>query len=248
MEAADFPETARRFFARGGWGANVTVPHKIAATALVDALDPEAALTGAVNTLYRVRGALRGANTDVAGLRRDLLERRGLAGGTARRLVIVGAGGAARAVALALHECCRRIEIVARDPERARPALDALARAGVRVAAVHDLGRPLRFECDLLVDATSAWVRGESWSLPRGAVPEGAVFCTLTYGPEARAFKALAARHAARAVYDGWGLLVEQAAASFALWTGVSPPTEALHRLDPEGPQDGPSGAPSPAP
>lgn len=232
VETADFVSHARRFFERGGWGANVTLPHKVSALALADALDDEAALCGAVNTLYRRGDQVRGANTDVTGLQRELLSRQRLSQAAPLRLAIIGAGGAARAAAFALYGLCERIEIVLRDRSRGMSFLKDLEKAGISVDAVHGLSDVnLSIECDVLVDATSAWVRGERWSLPRGAVPPGAFFYTMSYGSQSEPFRAMALCHQPRAILDGWGLLVEQAAASFALWTGVRPSTDALHGL-----------------
>jgi shikimate dehydrogenase len=232
----DFVARAREFFAHGGWGANVTVPHKVAALALTEHLDPEASAAGAVNTFYRQDGLVRGANTDVIGLRRELLERREWIRRAPFRLAVVGAGGAARAVVVALHEHCARIDLFVRRAERGHALVRDLACRGVFVQGVHTLeasrgAAPL--ECTLLIDATSAWVCGEVWSLPPGSVSPGALFYTLSYGKEASGFHRLAERHKADDSVDGWGLLVEQAAAAFALWTGVSPPTETLHELPP---------------
>ncbi len=249
---ADFATRAREFFARGGWGANVTVPYKVVATGLAEALDPEAAASGAVNTLYRREGVLRGANTDVIGLRRELLERHGLAHDGALRLVVVGAGGAARAVIVALHEHCARIELVVRRPERGCALARDFARRSITVEPVHvleDLGRTAPLECTLFVDATSAWMCGGDWSLPQGSVRPGALFYTLSYGKESKAFHNLAERHGASVCVDGWGLLVEQAAASFTLWTGVTPVTEELHATeDLEEARGGQEGVGSPPP
>ena len=227
----EFISRARRFFAQGGWGANVTVPHKIAARELAQVLDREAAVCGAVNTLYYRGGVLRGANTDVVGLRRELLERRGLASVDDLRLAVVGAGGAARAVIVALSPHCVSVDLLVRCPQRGQALVRDLERHGIRITSVRDLatlGKNERLECSLLVDATSAWVRGDEWGLPSGSLSPGAVFYTLSYGKEADRFQRLARQHGADACIDGWGLLVEQAAASFALWTGVFPPTDEL--------------------
>lgn len=234
----DFLAHARGFFARGGWGANVTVPHKVAALSLAERLDPEAEACGAVNTLYRRDGEVRGANTDVIGLRREILARRGLGRSAPLRLVVVGAGGAARAVIAGLHEHCASIELLVRDAERGRALVRDLARLGMGATGLRVFGPGVfspPLECTLLIDATSAWVRGERWSLPPESVARGAVFYTLTYGPEAKEFHDLADLLGASDCFDGWGLLVEQAAASFALWTGVFPPTESLREAGPEG-------------
>jgi len=219
------------FAEQGGRGANITLPLKQAAFALCEARSEFAQRAGAVNTLTRIGAAgWRGDNTDGPGLIRDLTERHGL-DLRGRRGLLLGAGGAARATALALLDAgVEQLVIVNRTAERADALADAIGdpqRAHTRYW--EDLGNCGSFE--LIVDATAAGHGGQTLALPFSLPAPRALCYHLSYGAAATAFLSWArAAHAGQAL-DGLGMLVEQAAESFAIWHGVRPETEAVHAL-----------------
>lgn len=225
-------------FARdGGRGANVTVPHKLAAAALSTALSERAHRAGAVNTLLRDGDGWRGDNTDGIGLVRDLRDRHGVALAGAR-VWLFGAGGAAAGVAPALLDAgVARLHIVNRSRDNATRAAARLDDPRVTVAALGDApGRAAgdalamfgdaRETFDLAINATSA-ARGPypvDWSLPRRRSANFAAV-DLGYGAAAQAFLDFAREAGVSQRIDGLGMLVEQAAESFRLWHGVLPDT-----------------------
>jgi shikimate dehydrogenase len=218
-----FLAVARGFFAAGGRGLNVTLPHKQAASALCTHLTTRARQACAVNTLKAGDGGeLLGDNTDGAGLVRDLEQNLGLAVG-GRRLLLLGAGGAVRGVLGPLLERGPAEVVIAnRTPERARQ-LAAQFAAGVPIRGCGLAQSGADF--DLIINGTSASVTGELPALPPGIVRPGTVCYDMAYGHEDTVFVRWArAQGAARAVM-GLGMLVEQAAESFLLWRGVRPQT-----------------------
>jgi shikimate dehydrogenase len=226
-----FADVLARFAAGGGRGANVTLPHKEAAFALCSALTPRARRAGAVNTLVLTDdGSWYGDNTDGAGLVRDLTARHHL-DLRGRRVLMLGAGGAARGVAPALLDAgIAQMVVVNRTPERAEALADAMgepARAVVRRwQDLGDLG-----EFGLIVNATSA-ARGTAtgFTLPMSLAGERTGAVDLNYGEAAIPFLAWARAAGCRHAVDGLGMLVEQAAESFALWHGVRPQTDEVYR------------------
>ncbi len=225
-----FAVVAQKFFADGGVGANVTLPHKVAAYALAAERSAAAIRVGAANVLTRLPAAqLAAHNTDGDGLIRDLTERHGedLRG---RRALLLGAGGAAWGVAWSLLDAGVLSLVIA---NRTAARADQLAVAIGEPARVHtcywdDLGHAGSF--DLIVNATSAGVLGTALQLPFSLLGSRALCYDLSYGPAALGFLAWA--HAAQALraFDGLGMLVETAAAAFALWHGQRPATEPVYQ------------------
>ena len=225
VETGDFPRAARCFFEAGGSGLNVTVPFKEEAFAFADSLSPRAARAGAVNTLTRREdGGIAGDTTDGIGLVRDMVANLGwqLQG---RRILLLGAGGAARGV----------MEPLLRErPAGLVVANRTAARAEALVADFSDLGSVAGggYEClegqqfDLLINATSSGLQGEMPPLPDSLLTERSCCYDMVYGPEPTPFMRWAAQHAAWAVADGLGMLVEQAAEAFYIWRRVRPTTQ----------------------
>ncbi len=218
----DFAGTARRFFAEGGAGLNVTVPFKHEAWRLVDARAGGAEAAEAVNTIRCDNGRLVGHNTDGPGLVADLERNLGVAI-AGRRVLLMGAGGASHGVVQPLLERePAALVIVNRTPDKA----EALAR---RFAGP---GRNLR-GCgyaalatetfDLVINATSAGLSGDLPPLPDALFASGALAYDMMYGRDT-AFLAFA-RARGVATADGLGMLVEQAAEAFLIWRGVRPQT-----------------------
>jgi shikimate dehydrogenase len=214
-----FAATVAAFRAAGGRGANVTLPFKEEACVLSTQLSERARAAQAVNTLIFSEAGIRGDNTDGYGLVRDLTANLGV-GVEGRRILLAGAGGAARGVLLPLlGERPSALVIVNRDVEKAR----ALARgfAGVSACGYADLAGE-RF--DLVINATSAGLSDSALPLPRGILLPGSLAYDMVYGRDTAFMRQARADGAARTV-DGLGMLVEQAAESFFLWRGVRPET-----------------------
>jgi len=198
--------------ALGALGANVTVPHKSAVLALADEVAPDAAAVGAANTLTWRDGRLVADNTDLPGLQVVLADL-GVEAGDG--VVLCGAGGAARAAAVALGRAGTRVEVVGRRPEAVTGVQEVLVAAGGSAGPV---ARPR-----LLVNATPLGLHGEAPPARLLALGPGQIALDLVYGREPTPF-VRAARAAGATAADGLGLLVAQAALSFAIWTGVAPP------------------------
>lgn len=228
--AAEFPQVLEHFAAAGGQGGNVTMPLKEIAFALCTELTQRARRAGAVNTLVRNDGQWLGDNTDGAGLVRDLTERQSL-DLRGRRTLLLGAGGAARGVAPALLDAgITELIIVNRTPERADALADVLGEPGRAHSRYwEDLGELGDFE--LIVNATAAARAGGSaeFDLPFSLSNDRSAAVDLNYGEAAITFLAWARAADCRDCVDGLGMLVEQAAESFALSHGVRPDTHPVY-------------------
>ena len=224
----DFAEALAEFAAHGGAGANVTLPLKQAAFDLCEDVTERARRAGAINTLVRNGDTWHGDNTDGAGLVRDLTGRQGL-DLRARRTLLLGAGGGARGVAPALLDAgIGELFVVNRTPERADALADALGQPGrVHPRYLDDLAALGEF--DLILNATSATREGQLPPLPRSLVGRRCAAVDLSYGEAAIAFLAWARAAGCHDAVDGLGMLVEQAAESFARWHGVRPETDAVY-------------------
>jgi shikimate dehydrogenase len=212
------------FFAGGGSGANITVPHKLAAAELANSLTPRAERAGAVNTLaFRGDDGLLGDNTDGAGLVVDLRDNLGVPlKGSA--ILLVGAGGAVRGVLEPL---------LAEGPSRVLIANRTVSRARDLAAAFSDLGPVTgggfaeagESAWDLVINATSAGLGGQGPDLPPRTIRPGTVCYDMSYSRSPTPFQQWAMAHGAARTHQGWGMLVEQAAESYLLWRGVRPDT-----------------------
>ncbi|MCB1942789.1 MAG: shikimate dehydrogenase [Candidatus Accumulibacter sp.] len=216
-----FADSVRRFVAEGGRGANVTVPFKEQAFQLANRLSSRATVAGAVNTLLFDGDAMVGDNTDGAGLLRDLTLNLAfpLAG---RRVLLLGAGGAARGVdAPLLDEGPAALVIANRSAARAEDLARHFATTATVVGGDYQALAGESF--DLVINATSASLAGELPPLPPGIFAAGSLAYDMMYGDGARPFLALADRQGAARLADGLGMLVEQAAEAFHFWRGVRP-------------------------
>jgi shikimate dehydrogenase len=225
----EFQRATRRFFETGGSGANVTLPFKVDAFDFADIRSERAEIAGAANFLQLRAGRIEADNTDGAGLVADLARNLGvrLRGS---RILLVGAGGAARGVlAPLLAEKPARVAIANRTVERARELAAHFRPLGTIDAFALDAIPAGGF--DLIVNATSASTNAESLALPQGVFDAQAFAYDMAYGPAARAFVDRARARGMKAS-DGLGMLVEQAAESFRLWRGKRPATaEVLAQL-----------------
>lgn len=214
-------------------GANVTVPHKEAILPLLDGLTPEAEAVGAVNTVLPRNGKLLGDNTDAAGFLAALREELGceVAGITA---VILGAGGAARAVAIGLARAgARRLILVNRSPDRANRLADLVAR---RHPGCHITAQPLHPhwgmekvpEARLLVNTTSLGLQANDPALLEYAsLSAPTVVYDLIYNPPETPLLQAARARGCRAA-NGLGMLVHQGALAFERWSGKPAPVGAM--------------------
>ena len=218
----NFESFVRGFADVGIVGGNVTVPHKEAAFRLVEELDPEAAALGAVNTLWIEGGKLRGANTDGLGFLANLDA--GAPGWDKRRgvAVVLGAGGAARAVAHALKtRGFDRVVVVNRTAERAEAVAALAGSAGV--AAGYDELWSWLPRAELLVNSTSLGMTGKApLDVHIGELAQDAVVNDLVYSPLETDLLARARAGGHHAV-DGLGMLLHQAVPGFERWFGVRP-------------------------
>ncbi|HEY0332897.1 MAG TPA: shikimate dehydrogenase [Stenotrophomonas sp.] len=224
-----FAGALSRFALEGGQGANVTLPLKEAAFALAATRSERATRAGAANTLVRRGEGWHADNTDGAGLVRDLTDRHGL-DLRGRRVLLLGAGGAARGVAPALLDAgVREMVIVNRSPERADALADTLGEPERATARYWQDLRELG-DFELIVNATAAGRQdSQPFSLPLSLVDSMTAAVDLNYGEVAIGFLAWARAVGCRDVVDGLGMLVEQAAESFALWHGRRPETDAIY-------------------
>jgi shikimate dehydrogenase len=212
-----------KFFEGGGSGLNITVPHKVAAADFATELTPRAERAGAVNTLAMQGGRVLGDNTDGAGLARDLTVNLqiDMAG---KRVLVLGAGGATRGILAPLLELgIDELLVANRTEDRARDLVSPFSDLGkVRGCGYDDL--PVR-PFDLVINATSAGLDGNVPKVNPAVIGPMTVCYDLSYGRGDTPFvKWCWAQGCDRAV-EGWGMLVEQAAESFALWRGVRPDT-----------------------
>lgn len=222
--AAELPERIASLRAPNVMGANVTVPHKRAVMDLIDEVSPTAQRAGAVNTIVNHEGRLIGDNTDIAGFAAALSEVAPEPGDL--RALLLGAGGAARAVVLALAESgVRQITLANRDQDRARQLAADLAPVPITlIDLTPDQVRAVLPETTLLINATSlGWRRGES-PLPLDLLdlmPEGAIVVDLTYRDTDLL---VAARVRGLGALDGLPMLIYQGARALELWTGETAP------------------------
>ena len=223
----EFETAARGFGAAGGRGLNVTLPHKEAAYELCVTHGPEADLAGAVNTITFRGRQMHGDNTDGIGFIRDLNVNHECAI-TGRRLLLLGAGGAARGiVGPILAERPQLLLIANRTLERAEKLRrDFGTPANSEVSRFDELGEAGYF--DIVVNATSAGLHGEQPPFPASLVNESSFCYDLAYSVKPTPFVLWARASGAGTAAQGWGMLVEQAAESFAIWRGVRPNTKPL--------------------
>jgi shikimate dehydrogenase len=214
-------------------GLSVTMPHKAEVSTLVDSRTDVAARLDAVNCVINEQGTLRGANTDGDGFLASLERAAGFSP-AGKRCLVIGAGGAARAVTDALATAgASDVAVVNRTPARAA-AVAALAGSAGRGLAVADPAQVA--QADLVVNATPIGMAGVPGGLAEGSEPwlvapdlmhAGQVVVDLVYAPRPTPWLAAAATTGATAV-DGLGMLVHQAAAQLELWTGLPAPVDVM--------------------
>ena len=233
-EAIDVPpeelgEAIARFISNGGRGLNVTVPHKQDVLPLMDSLTERAKLAGAVNTIRcGDNGELEGDNTDGVGLVADLRDNLGIEL-TDASILILGAGGATRGIIPPLMEQKPAELVVAnRTVDKAQALATGFMDLGnISACGFSDLDNR-RF--NLIINATSAGLEGEVPPFPTSLLSTDAVCYDLSYSMRDTPFVSWAKENGCDKVYQGWGMLIEQAAESFAIWRGVRPDTAEVRR------------------
>jgi shikimate dehydrogenase len=223
-----FPAAVAAFFAEGGRGANVTVPFKLQAHDLADDVSQRAKDARAANVLKFEDGRIFADNTDGAGLLRDLGTNLGvdLSG---RRVLLMGAGGAAQGVLVPLLET--RPAILAIANRTVDKALRLAENLRHHPLAVHTVISGQGFtdlagqHFDVVINATASSLSDDTPPLPPGVIADGAFAYDMMYGKGLTPFLQFAHAQGAARVADGLGMLVEQAAESFHIWRGVRPDT-----------------------
>ncbi|MEL7545795.1 MAG: shikimate dehydrogenase [Pseudomonadota bacterium] len=215
-----------RLSAEGAIGVNVTMPHKHAALEISKSASPQAQLIGAANTLTALpEGGWHADNTDAPGVLTAL----GLAGIetiSERRILVIGAGGAARAVVQALHGAGANLIILNRTEQRAVELSNSLTGGAARAGGLAGIGQESD-AADLVVNASGAGYQGETLALPPG---QQRLFFDISYGPAVTA-QLSSAQRAGWRTEDGLGMLVAQAAESFHIWFGEQPDLESALRV-----------------
>jgi shikimate dehydrogenase len=220
----DLPAAIGGLRALGAMGANVTMPHKEPVVELLDEISSDVEMVGAVNTIQRFGNDLIGHNTDVEGFKEFLTGDSGAdpAGASA---IVVGSGGAARAVVKALDDLgTARITIVARSPDKASPVAE-IAASRTDIRTVQD-GIALVEDADFVINATPLGSEGED-PLPGASFRPGQLVVDLVYSAPATPLMERA-RAGGAIASNGLGMLVHQAAASFRIWTGKDPSLETM--------------------
>lgn len=219
-EPGAFGQAAADFFAAGGQGANVTVPFKTDACHWADSLSDRARAAGAVNTLIKqADGRITGDNTDGAGLLRDITANLqvALAG---KRLLLLGAGGAARGVMLPLQQAGpASLTVANRTAGKAQELAEAFGAQACPLADLPAGG------FDVVINATSGGLSGELPAIAPAVLSACELAYDMVYAAEPTAFLRFAEQAGARRGADGLGMLVEQAAESYYLWRGFRPDT-----------------------
>jgi shikimate dehydrogenase len=215
-------------------GVNLTIPHKEAACHLVDEMDKQAVLIGAINTIVNKNGCLKGYNTDGIGLLNALKQELGVdvAG---KRVLLLGAGGACRAALVALCQAqAAWVGVANRTRERSQQLIEEISPNFSGTAfAEYELGPSLvnaSKPADLLINTTAVGLKGEAFGFPvvDCVKASGAVF-DMVYTPEPTALLDEARRRGLEAV-DGLGMLSAQGEAAFQLWFGRAPEAHVMRQ------------------
>lgn len=222
VDLGGFDQAVGNFDASGGKGLNITVPFKQDAFALVDEVSDRAKRAGAVNTITFRNDKRLGDNTDGVGLVNDLMHNHQMTL-QGKRILLMGAGGAARGVLAPVLACHPKILVIAnRTPDKAVALAQVFVDLGkVSGCGYHELGEQ---QFDIVINATAASLQGELPPLPDNLLAENSACYDMMYG-KTTPFMQWANEHGAQQILDGLGMLVEQAAESFYLWRGVRPKT-----------------------
>lgn len=222
----DFTDHVRGFFGQGGKGLNITVPFKEQAFNMAAHLSPRASVAGAVNTLWMEKGNLHGCNTDGIGLIKDI-ERLGFIL-KQKRVLLIGAGGAAKGVALPLLEAgISHLRIINRTEHKAVKLIQHIQQAAPNLSTRLEAKALTNSEgeWDIVINATSSGLHQHSPITQPLHYASNSLAYDMVYGATPTAFLIEAQQQGAKICADGLGMLVEQAAQSFFIWHGIAPNT-----------------------
>ena len=227
VEPGYLAEAVDGLCALGFSGWNVTLPHKETIIPFLDTLTPQAARAGAVNTVKIHEGQRMGHNTDGDGLVRslqgDLNEFKG------KKAVLLGAGGAAKGIALALAAQGLQIHILNRTPEKATVLVDLIKKWGGTATSGEFAPGDWKEEVDLLVQTTSVGLHGEPFPFSLEGISERALVVDIIFNPRETAFLREGKKLGCRTL-NGLGMLLHQGALAWEFWLGGQAPIEAMQR------------------
>ena len=222
-----FDKKIRKFISEQGKGANITVPFKEQALAICDQLSERARLAGAVNTLSFIDGQILGDNTDGLGLVQDL--QRNNVKLKNSRILLLGAGGAAKGVILPLLECHPQMIVVANRTVSKAESICKQFNVDKNNSKLTACGfDDVVNDFDIIINATSASLSGQLPSIPAQIISADVVCYDMVYGRELTPFLMWAKEQGSDHLIDGLGMLVGQAAESFAIWREVKPEVESV--------------------
>ncbi|MFT5520546.1 MAG: shikimate dehydrogenase [Enterobacterales bacterium] len=222
-----FDKKIRKFISEQGKGANITVPFKEQALAICDQLSERARLAGAVNTLSFIDGQILGDNTDGLGLVQDL--QRNNVKLKNSRILLLGAGGAAKGVILPLLECHPQMIVVANRTVSKAESICKQFNVDKNNSKLTACGfDDVVNDFDIIINATSASLSGQVPSIPAQIISTDVVCYDMVYGRELTPFLMWAKEQGSDHLIDGLGMLVGQAAESFAIWREVKPEVESV--------------------
>lgn len=211
-------------------GFNVTTPHKTQVMRYLDEFEPTAKKAAAVNTVNNIEGIFRGYNTDVYGFVEPLHKRRVDFHGM--HVLLLGSGGAARAVVIALAEqkAIDELIIANRDLRRASDLANLAAANGIKCQVVPlDKAQDFSLTCDLIVNATTLGMNNEPSVIDYEYIQKGSIVYDIVYRPPVTDLIENA-KHAQASVVYGYEMLIEQGAKAFEIWTGLSAPRDVMKK------------------
>ncbi|MDG1752703.1 MAG: shikimate dehydrogenase [Thalassotalea sp.] len=219
VELGAFELAVRQLIKIGGKGANVTAPFKEEAMTLCDHLSERAKLAGAVNTLSFKDGCIWGDTTDGDGLVNDLLANKVALLG--KRILLLGAGGAAKGVILPLLEKNPAKLVVAnRTVSKAENIVEQYPGKPISSCSFEEVAEQA---FDVIINATSAGLNGQALPISEHVIQPNVTCYDMTYGKELTPFLQIAKKRNAAKLIDGLGMLVGQAAVSFNIWRNIQP-------------------------
>lgn len=218
-EVDGFIDAVSEFIAQGGKGANVTAPFKEQAMAMCDELSEHAKFSGAVNTLTFKNGKIYGDTTDGVGLVNDLISHDVCLNNS--RILLLGAGGAAKGVVLPLlNKKPKSLTIANRTVAKAQKIVEQYSNQPLLACSFEEANKQ---EFDVIINATSAGLAGNGLPISENLITPNCTCYDMTYGLKPTPFLQKASELKAKKVIDGLGMLVGQAAESFFIWRGVRP-------------------------
>ena len=226
VEEVEFTTRVRQLFDEGYDGLNVTLPLKESAFKFADSLSDDSILCESVNTLWMEDGSICADTTDGRGLMKDLLNKQ--LDVKDAKILLLGAGGSAKAIIPALlRNNPESITIANRTRERAEYLADRFSSPD-RVMKAIPLSAEIDFEPDLIINTSSAGVLDQGMQLPSNIFSSQPSIYDLSYATSNTPFMNLALSSGSKNCYDGIGMLIEQAALSFQIWTNEVPDTDSV--------------------